>query len=382
MPVNPQEISKDLVPESIRNLQVYQSGKPIDELAREKGLTRISKLASNENPLGPSPYAIREMTMGLWNVHRYPDMHAYALKRALADLYQLKLENIVLGSGSEGIMGYIARTFLSPGLEVLTSEKTFIGFTILARSAGANIQTVPQTEDHRYDVNAMAKAISEKTKVIYIANPNNPTGTYITKNEFDHLMSHVPGHVLVILDEAYFEFAKNQEDYPDSMTYRYDNVITLRTFSKAYGLSGIRVGYGFGHEDLISNLNKAKLPFEPNLIAQLGAVGALEDVPHLERTLINNTIQYIRTFDFLEKLGFKPIASITNFITVPTGSAEASDTLYNLLLDEGVIIRPLKANEMPDYVRVSLGTHKEMDHFFEAMKKIIPRYRELFGALK
>jgi histidinol-phosphate aminotransferase len=379
MAVNAQEISKNLVPDSIRNLQVYQAGKPIDELAREKGLTKISKLASNENPLGPSPFAIREMTKALWDLHRYPDMHAYALKRALADLYTLKLENIVLGSGSEGIMGYIARAFLSPGLEVLTSEKTFIGFTILARSAGAIIKTVPQTDDHRYDVNAMALAITEKTKVIYIANPNNPTGTYITKNEFDHLMKHVPSHVLVILDEAYFEFAKGKEDYPDSMTYRYDNVITLRTFSKAYGLSGVRVGYGFGHEDLMSNLNKAKLPFEPNLIAQVGAVGALEDMPHLDRTIMNNSIQYYRTFDFLKKQGFKPIASIANFITVPTGSAKASDTLYNMLLNEGVIIRPLKANEMPDYVRVSLGTHKEMDHFFEAMNKIMPSYRELFG---
>lgn len=379
MAVNPQEISKSLVPDSIRNLQVYQAGKPIDELAREKGLTKISKLASNENPLGPSPFAIREMTRGLWDLHRYPDMHAYNLKRALADMYKLKLENIVLGSGSEGIMGYIARAFLSPGLEVLTSEKTFIGFTILARSAGAKIVTVAQTEDHRYDVTAMAKAITAQTKVIYIANPNNPTGTYITKNEFDHLMKHVPGHVLVILDEAYFEFAQGQEDYPDSMTYRYDNVITLRTFSKAYGLSGVRVGYGFGHEDLISNLNKAKLPFEPNLIAQLGAVGALEDVPHLERTIMNNSIQYIRTFEFLKNHGFKPVASVTNFITIPTGSAEASDALYNMLLDEGVIIRPLKANEMPDYVRISLGTSKEMDHFFAAMEKVMPRYRDLYG---
>lgn len=381
MAVNPSEISNSLVPDSIRNLQVYQAGKPIDELAREKGLTNISKIASNENPLGPSPFAIREMTKGLWDLHRYPDMHAYALKRALADLYKLKLENIVLGSGSEGIMGYIARAFLSPGLEVLTSEKTFIGFTILARSAGAKITTVPQTSDHRYNVKAMADAISDKTKVIYIANPNNPTGTYITKEEFDLLMKHVPEHVLVILDEAYFEFAKGQEDYPDSMTYRYDNVITLRTFSKAYGLSGIRVGYGFGHEDLISNLNKAKLPFEPNLIAQLGAVGALEDVPHLERTLLNNSIQYLRTFEFLKKKGFKPIPSITNFITIPTGSAAASDALYNLLLDEGVIIRPLKANEMPDYVRVSLGTQKEMDHFFNAMEKVLPKYLDSFGDL-
>jgi len=374
-----QHIAKSLVPDYIRELQVYQAGKPIDELAREKGLTRISKLASNENPLGPSPFAIREMTNGLWELHRYPDMHAYKLKTALSELYNLKRENIVLGNGSEGIMAYISRAFIRPGDEVLTSENTFIGFYILSRSVGAKLKTVPLTSDYKYDVKAMAENITEKTKVIYIANPNNPTGTYITKAEFDSLMKYVPEHVLVILDEAYFEFAKDKEDYPDSMDYRYDNVITLRTFSKAYGLSGIRVGYGFGNEHLISNLTKVKLPFEPNLIAQLGAVGALEDTPHLERTLKNNTVLYEKTFKYLEDKNFRPIPSLTNFITIKTGTEEASNDLFNLLLDEGVIIRPLRANEMPDFVRVSIGTPEEMDHFFEAMEKVLPEYDKKHG---
>jgi histidinol-phosphate aminotransferase len=372
-------MQKELVPSYLKDLKVYQAGKPIDEVAREKGLTNISKLASNENPLGPSPFAIREMTKGLWDLHRYPDMHAYALKSKLAKMYQLKLENIILGNGSEGIMAYIARAFLQPNDEVLTSENTFIGFYILARSVGAKLKTVPLTSDYRYDVKALAENISEKTKVIYIANPNNPTGTYITKEEFDYLMKFVPDHVLVILDEAYFEFAVPQEDYPDSMDYRYDNVITLRTFSKAYGLSGIRVGYGFGHEDLISYLTKVKLPFEPNLIAQLGAVGALEDQPHLERTLRNNIKRYHELMSYLEKKNFKPIKSITNFVTIKTGSAEASDYLFDKLLNEGLIIRPLKANEMPDFVRISLGTKEEMKHFYEAMDKVLPEYDKKFG---
>lgn len=374
-----QKIAKSLVPEYIRELQVYQAGKPIDELAREKGLTRISKLASNENPLGPSPFAIREMTNGLWELHRYPDMHAYKLKTALSELYNLKRENIILGNGSEGIMAYISRAFISPGDEVLTSENTFIGFYILSRSVGAKLKTVPLTSDYKYDVKAMAENITEKTKVIYIANPNNPTGTYITKTEFDSLMKHVPEHVLVILDEAYFEFAQDKEDYPDSMDYRYDNVITLRTFSKAYGLSGIRVGYGFGNEHLISNLTKVKLPFEPNLIAQLGAVGALKDTPHLERTLKNNNELYDKTFKYLEEKEFNPIPSLTNFITIKTGTEEASNELFNLLLEEGVIIRPLRANEMPDFVRVSIGTPEEMEHFFEAMDKVLPEYDKKHG---
>jgi histidinol-phosphate aminotransferase len=230
---------KTLVPEYIKNLKPYQAGKPIDELAREKGIEKISKLASNENPLGPSPFAIREMTQGLWDLHRYPDMHGFKLKESLANLYNLKKENIILGNGSEGIMAGIAKAFIQEGDEVLTSANTFIGFYILTRSVGAQMRLTPLTSDYRYDVKAMAKAITPNTKIIYMANPNNPTGTYVTKSEFDYLMEHVPDHVLVILDEAYFEFAENKEDYPDSMDYRYDNVITLRTFSKGYGLGGI-----------------------------------------------------------------------------------------------------------------------------------------------
>ena len=371
-----------LVPDYVRNLQIYQAGKPIEELARERGLVNISKLASNENPLGPSPFAIQKMTNALWEVHRYPDMNAYALKSSLSRLYKLKKENIILGNGSEGIMAYIARAFVQPGHEILTCQNTFIGFYIIARSVGAHLKTVPLTKDYRFDVEALSKNITTKTKVIYICNPNNPTGTYITKQEFDYLMSHVPPHVLVILDEAYFEFAMKVKDYPNSMDYRYDNVITLRTFSKAYGLSGIRIGYGFGHEDLIANLTKVKLPFEPGVIAQMGALGAIDDKPHLKRTLLNNQRRYVEAFEFLAKHKFNPIKSVTNFITFKTGSEEASRYLFDKLLDFGVIIRQLKANEMPDYVRVSLGTRKEMRHFYEAMESILPEYNKQYGRAK
>lgn len=369
---------QSLVPDYVRSLQVYQAGKPIEELVRERGLTRVSKIASNENPLGPSPQAIKKMTNALWDIHRYPDMHAYELKLALAKHYRLKRDNIILGNGSEGIMAYIARAFIQPQHEILTCENTFIGFYIIARSVGATIKKVP-LKNYRFDVEALANSITEKTKVIYICNPNNPTGTYITKKEFDYLMEHVPSHVLVILDEAYFEFANEQEDYPDSMDYRYDNVLTLRTFSKAYGLSGIRIGYGCGHEDLIKNLTKVKLPFEPNTIAQMGAIGALSDLNHLERTVKNNTERYKETFDFLTKHEFNPIPSAANFIAFKTGSDEASSALFELLMDYGVIIRQLKANEMPEYVRVSLGTKEEMDHFFEAMEKVLPEYTRRYG---
>jgi histidinol-phosphate aminotransferase len=371
-------MARNLVPDYVQNLQVYQAGKPIDELAREKGLTRISKLASNENPLGPSPFAIREMTNSLWDVHRYPDMFAHQLKNELSQLYKLKPENIILGNGSEGIMGYIVRAFLQPNDEVVTSQNTFIGFLILAQSVGAKLIQVPRRSDYKYDVQAMAKQINENTKIVYIANPDNPTGTYINKEEFDFLMKHVPEHTIVILDEAYFEFAKDQGDYPDSMNYRYDNVITLRTFSKAYGISGVRCGYGFGHDYLIGNLHKVKLPFEPSVIAQKGAYGALKDSPHLLRTLENNKNEYEKLIIYLKKFGFKPIPSVTNFVTIKTGSEEASQFLYNQLLSLGVIIRPLKANLMPDHVRISIGTPEEMKHFYESMEMIKDIYHSKY----
>mgnify|MGYP001136499008 FL=1 len=372
-------MQKKLVPDYIERLETYQAGKPIDELAREKNLTRISKLASNENPLGPSPMAIREMTNVLWDVHRYPDMSAYQLKKSLCELYRLKPENIVLGNGSEGIMGYICRAFLQENDEVVTASNTFIGFLILAKSVGANLIQVPRKADYKYDIEAMAKKITPETKIVYLANPDNPTGTYITKTEFDTLMKHVSPHTIVILDEAYFEFAKEWPDYPNSMDYRYDNVVTLRTFSKAYGLSGVRVGYGFGHETLIGALHKVKLPFEPSLVAQKGAFGALSDRPHLDRTIHNNRERFQDLWDFLTRHDFKPVPSVCNFVTFKTGSEEASLALFNALLDKGVIIRPLRANLMPDHVRVSLGTRDEMNHFFEVMEEILPAYNAKYG---
>jgi len=359
---------KELVPSYIRHLEIYQAGKPIEELAREKNLSRISKLGSNENPLGPSPLALKELNTGLKSLHRYPDMHGYQLKSELSKLFKLKKENIILGNGSEGIMACIVRAFLAPDEEVLTSERTFIGFMVLARSVGAKLKTIPLSADFKYDIPRLVENITEKTKIIYIANPNNPTGTYISKQEFDYFMSKVPEHILVILDEAYFEFVHTQKDYPDSMDYRYDNVITLRTFSKAYGLSGIRIGYGFAHEDLITNIAKVKLPFEPNSLAQLAALGALHDADHLAVTLQNNQDRYQETIHLLTQMGIGFIPSVANFITFDMKSAENAKRLHEHLLNCGVIVRPLDKNEMPEFLRVSLGTKEEMQHFSEALR--------------
>ncbi|MDA8792835.1 histidinol-phosphate transaminase [Bacteriovoracaceae bacterium] len=371
--------TKPLIPEYIYNLKPYTAGKPIEELAKEKGIEKISKLASNENPLGPSPYAIREMTYALWNTHRYPDMHGLDLKNAICTMYKgLDEKNIILGSGSEGIMGYIARAFIQPGDEVLTCEKTFIGFHILALCSGSKIVLAPRTEDHRFNIEELKKRVNEKTKVVYIANPDNPTGTYITEKEFNSLMEVVPSHTIVILDEAYFEYARSHVDYPDSMNYRYDNVITLRTFSKAFGIAGIRIGYGYAHPEFIKALHKVKLPFEPNIIAQRGAIGAIKDYPHLERTLNNNTKRYYETMNNLKKWEFETIPSVTNFICFKTGSKEASLWLYEELLNRGVIVRPLISNGMPEFLRISLGLKIEMQHFFDAMEEVMPNFNKKF----
>ncbi len=375
-------MKQSLIPEYINNLSPYKSGKPIEELAREKNLTKITKLASNENPLGPSPLAIKEMTNALWDVHRYPDMNAYELKTQLCELYNLDIKNVVVGNGSEGIMGYIARAFIQPGDEVLTAENTFIGFHILAKCSGSKIIMTKRTSDYRYDVNALINKISDKTKIIYIANPDNPTGTYIKESEFNRLMSHVPKHTIVILDEAYFEYGQFFEwDYPDSMNYKFDNVITLRTFSKAYGISGIRVGYGFAHEHFIQALHKVKLPFEPSLIAQKGAIGAIKDYPHLERSLTTNAKGMRKLVQYLEENGFSPIKSVTNFLTIPLKSEIEADYLYEELLNTGVIIRPLKANNMPSYIRISIGSRGEMQHLYESFDNILPKFKTKFGNL-
>src|SRR6266567_590379 len=235
-----------LVPPYIESLRPYEAGRSIEEVQREFGVAHASKLASNENPLGPSPLAVSAIANSLENLNLYPN-GGLDLRKVLAREYDLKTENVITGSGSEGIMSNIIRTFLCDEDEVLTTDAAFIGFQVLAKSRGVRYRTVPYNDWH-YDLTALAAQINENTKIIYLANPNNPTGTIFTRHQFDEFYKHVPERVLIILDEAYFEYAKDNPRYPDSMHYRYDNVITLRTFSKVYGLAGARIGYGFAHE--------------------------------------------------------------------------------------------------------------------------------------
>jgi len=329
---------------------------------------RAIKLASNENPLGASPRAIEHAQRALADIFRYPD-GGLALRRKLAERFNLNVENVIVGAGSEGIMANIVRTFLCDHDEVLTTDAAFSGFQVLARSRGVAYRTVPY-RNWRYDLANMADAITERTKLIYLANPNNPTGTFFTRQEFENFHARVPERVLIILDEAYFEFATRESSYPDSMQYRFDNVITLRTFSKIYGLAGARIGYGFAHEDLISVLLKIKLPFEPSGIGEAAALGALEDREFMNRS-IENTARGLRFLtNSFKALGLAVVPSAANFIMVVLESDDLAQQFFQRLLCQGVIVRPLRATGLPNCIRVSVGTNEENGICVKALERV------------
>jgi histidinol-phosphate aminotransferase len=359
-----------LVPPNIQALVAYQPGRSADEIRREFGVSRVVKLASNENPHGPSPMALECITAVLDDVHLYPD-GGLKLRNELAKRFRVAPANVVVGSGSEAIMSNILRTFICDDEEVLTAEGTFIGFYVLARSRGVKLITVP-LRDYRFDLEAIATKISDRTKIIYLANPNNPTGTIFTRAEFERFMTHVPPDTLVILDEAYFEYACENPDYPDSMQYRLDNVITLRTFSKAYGLAGVRIGYGFAHETLCDNVRKVKLPFEPSVVAEAAGLGALEDRDFLTRTLETNRRGKEFLWKAFEDFGLKTIPTEANFYLVVFHSEAEALQLNMDLLRRGVIVRPLGAFGLPHCLRITVGTEDQNRILVNALKEVLP----------
>jgi histidinol-phosphate aminotransferase len=347
-----------LVPPYIESLRPYQPGRSAEEVRREYGLERVVKAASNENPLGASERALAALRASLPRAHLYPN-GGLDLRRVLAERFHLKPDNVIAGSGSEGILSNIIRAFLCDEDEALTTEAAFIGFQVLARSRGVAYRTVPYREWH-YDLEALAAAVTGRTKIIYLANPNNPTGTIFTREEFERFHARVPTRVLIILDEAYFEYAQARPDYPDSMRYRYDNVITLRTFSKVYGLAGVRIGYGFAHEELIRNLLKVKLPFEPSTPAQAAGIAALEDEDFVRRSVDLNARSLRFLTDALRGLGLEVVDSAANFVMLALPDAEEAVRLSDGLLRRGVIVRPLGAFGLPQCLRISTGTEEDM----------------------
>lgn len=358
------------MPKHIKELKPYVAGKSKKELQRKFGIKNPIKLASNENPLGCSFKSIERVQTHINSCNRYPDSSGFELRQKLADRYNLDIGNVIIGSGSEGIMSNIMRTFLSRGDKIISSMNSFIGFRVLADASGFHTDWIPM-ENYHYNLDAIADRIDDQTKIIYLANPDNPTGTYFSKEKFNSFMERVPDRVLIILDEAYYEYAENFNNYPDSMIYRYDNIITLRTFSKVYGLAGFRVGYGFAHDELIANLMKVKLPFEPSTLAQEAALAALDDDEFVKKSIDINNKEKELMYDFFNNNKIEYIRSATNFITLVFDSKDNNQNFCNSLLERGIIVRSLEAFGLPCCTRITIGTEKENIIFKEMFLNVI-----------
>jgi histidinol-phosphate aminotransferase len=353
----------------VRGLQSYQPGKPIEELQRELGLSDIVKLASNENPLGPSPLALAAAEKALQDLHLYPDASGFELKKKLAAKLAVKEHQFTLGNGSNDVLDLIARTFLGPGCSAVFSQHAFIVYPIAVQAVGARAIVTP-AKDWGHDLDAMAAAIEEDTRVVFIANPNNPTGNYLNRGSMDAFLAKVPDSVMVVLDEAYVEFA-GAADFPDGLTYlkKYPNVIVTRTFSKAYGLAGLRVGYGVSSLAVADLLNRVRAPFNVSLPALAAAVAVLDDEDYLQQSQQVNRDGMVQICVGLTALGLEFIPSLGNFIAFELPSDAMP--VYQALLREGVIVRPVGVYQMPRHLRVSIGLAEENSRFLGALKKVL-----------
>lgn len=364
------ERKKEMIPANIRELKPYIAGKTIEEVKETYNPPEISKLASNENRLGCSPMVKKNVNDALKNIQDYPDPVSRKLKRKLAEKLGVKTENIVIGSGSESVISMITKAFFNNDDEAITADVTFLGFRIQAAIRGIKLIQVPITDDYHFDLNAILNAINGHTKMIYVANPNNPTGTYINKAEFENFVKQVPEDILIVMDEAYYEFTNEISDFPDTLSYKFDNVITLRTFSKAYGLAGFRIGYGIGHKDLITTLHKVKLTFEPTTLAQAAASAALDDEEFLEKTRTMVSKGKERLYRFFEKKNIEYIPTFSNAVMIVFSTEEEAIFFTQEMLKRGVILRRLGGFGIARGVRITIGTDKEMTHFERSFEDI------------
>ncbi|HWY76293.1 MAG TPA: histidinol-phosphate transaminase [Verrucomicrobiae bacterium] len=352
---------------ALKNVPVYQPGRPIEEVARELGMPAadIIKMASNENPLGPSPAALAAMQRALKQLHLYPDGNAFYLKQRLAQKLGIETHQLILGNGSNEIIEFAGHALMAPGTDVIVSQYCFAVYPIVAHLFGANLITVP-ARNYGHDLFAMLAAVTPQTRVMFVANPNNPTGTLAPREEVVRLVNEVPDHVLLAMDEAYIEFLKDPVDLLSLIRNgQKRNLLIMRTFSKIFGLAGLRLGYGIGHPDLIAALEKVRQPFNINAIAQAGALAALDDVEHVRRTQENNAAG-LKFFEHaLSQLRIETIPSSANFILVRVGDGAR---VFNELQKAGVIVRPLGGYQLPEWIRISIGTPRENERCLAAMK--------------
>ncbi len=370
---------KDIANQFVCDVPVYEPGRPIEEVAREMGLDprSIIKLASNENPLGPSPKALVAMRKALATAHLYPDGGGYYLRQGIANKLRrsgrdgarpsITIDNIILGTGSNEIIEFLYHAFVAPGDEVVAGDRAFVIYSIMAKMFQARCVEVP-FKGHTHDLNLMLAAITPRTKLVFVANPNNPTGTRVINAELDDFIRRLPPHVIAVLDEAYIEFL---DDPPPSIEYALKrNVIVLRTFSKIVGLAGVRIGYGVAQKECIALLQRVRQPFNTNAVAQAGALAALGDTAHIRKTkaLTRRGLAYF--YGEFKKLGLEFVPSSANFVLVNVGDG---DEVFRALQRRGVIVRPMRGYKMPAWIRVTVGTMAESRRFIAELKRVLGR---------
>lgn len=358
-----------MVSEGIRGIVPYKPGKPMDELERELGIKGSIKIASNENPIGPSPKAMEAIKNTLASLNRYPDGNATVLKDKLSKHLGVKPSNLVIGNGSNEILELVLRTYLKPGGTVVFSEHAFVVYQLVTQASGGRGIAVPM-RGFTHDLEAMARAIRPDTCMVFVANPNNPTGTMNTATEVEALINALPENCLLMLDEAYNEYVEDPK-YPESIRYIDRRVVVARTFSKLHGLAGLRVGYGIADESVTDYMNRVRQPFNVNMLAQVAAAAAIDDVEHQEKARRWNREGMAYILGALEKMGLTWVPSVTNFVLINV--ERDSNEIFQALLRKGVIVRPMAEYNYPKYIRVTIGTPAENERFIRSLGEVLGR---------
>ena len=359
---------KDLINSSIKSLTPYEPGKPIEDLEREYGIKNAVKLASNESPLGPSPKVLTALEEVISGVHRYPDGNGFRLKEALSSKHSVDMSVLTLGNGSNDIIEFVARCFLSPKDNAIYSKYAFAVYPLIVQALGAKGIEV-EAKDWGHDLQAMLEAINKDTKIVFIANPNNPTGTFIKKNEMIRFLEKVPSQIIVLLDQAYFDYSNYEfEDVSFSLVEEFPNLVISRTFSKAYGLAGLRVGYSVSSSYVADYLNRVRQPFNVNSLALVAAESALKDDEHLEKCLRINKDEKERLYKYFASHGYDYIESFANFVSFDC--KDNSNEVFKNLLPKGVIARPMDIYKMPNHLRVTIGLPEENSIFMESLTSL------------
>ena len=357
------------VPDHILTIEPYKPGKPLEEVEREYGIQNSVKLASNENPLGPSPRACRAIEKAIRNLNRYPDGGAFYLMEKLSAKLNIAPEKIILGNGSDEILGMLTKVFLQPGDEAVMAQSSFLMYDILVKSSGATPVYVP-LKSLAIDLAAMRDAVTSRTRLLFLTNPNNPTGFLIKKGALDHFLSGIPAHVMVVLDEAYIEFVRDPDHISGlELMRKYPNVVTLRTFSKAYGLAGLRIGYGVMTEEVVSLLNRIRQPFNTSTLAQVAACAALDDDSFLRQTLqlVHDELDFL--YASFDRLGVHYYPTQANFFMLALN--RSADAVFVEMLKQGVIVRAMSSYGFSDHIRVNVGLHHENEAFIKSLTDIL-----------